>query len=215
MALKDLTNFLSSINNKGILKSNKYIAEIEFGPDHYLRSRKGASILEEGELFRVRCDSLQLPGFTFATIEGAPRLGYGPLVRQPYAVQQYDEMTLSFIVDANSRIHRLFYDWANCIVNFRGGEGARKLTGATGTQGTFHSAYEVGYHDKYYVNMTITVYQTGAPKGAETQAAMKIHVYDAIPLSFPPIQLNWEDHQPIKLNIPFSYTDFSIEYIKE
>lgn len=228
MALKDISNFRTSIYTDGILKSNKYIAEIKFPENHYLRS----SLQRDEELIAVRCDSATLPAFSFSTVDGSPRLGYGPIERRPYSVN-YDEMNLTFLVDGNSRLHKLFYDWANCIVNFQG-QGGRILRQPNGpSRGNNTSspwvAYEVGYHDNYKVDLFITVYQVGGDAklirtggaeddfrvGADVKAAMKIHVYEAFPLSFPPIQLNWEDHQPIKLSIPFGYMDFSVEYIKE
>lgn len=234
MALKDIKNFLAEINTGGILKSNKYLAEIHFPPEHYL-NRRAVGDSEMTRRLALRCDSVTLPGINFATIEAGPRMGYGPMVRMPYNITT-DEMTMTFIVDSNSHVHKTFYDWSNSIVNFQG-KGARSVRNANMRlmNGLNHKAYEVGYHDQYRVDIEISIYQTGgggvsvpsqfgSPEfftgtdvnsalGASIKKAMKIHVYDAVPLSFPQVQMNWEDHQPIKLTIPFTYTDFSIEYL--
>lgn len=210
MALKDIKNFITEINTRGILKSNKYLAEIFFPSEHYLNRRNGqtAGVTER---LALRCDSVTLPGFSFSTIESSPRLGYGPMVRMPYNIN-YDEMTLTFIVDSNSEVHKTFYDWSNSIVNYQGGGTRRAKDETLLSNGLQHKPYEVGYHDNYKVDIFISVYQTGSKANTTTKKAMKIHVFDAVPLQFPPIPMNWEDHQPIKLTIPFTYTDFSVEY---
>jgi hypothetical protein len=215
MSLKDIKNFRATINNEGILKSNKYLAKFFFPLDHYLRGRADGINLALFERLSLRCDSVSLPGVNFSTIEGSPRLGYGPMVRIPYGIN-VDDMTMTFIVDSNSTVHKLFYEWSNVIVNYQS-KGTTNLRSASGVRNTAHKAYEVGYLDKYKIQIEIDVYKTGAATtiiGEEPTipAAMKVKVYDAIPLSFPQISMNWEDHQPIKLTIPFTYTDFSIDY---
>lgn len=206
MALRNLNDFMTSINNDGFLKSNKYLAVISFsGADHYMRNRTGADPKAEGDIFTIRCDSVQLPGVAFASADGPPRFGYGPAEKRPYAAM-FDDITLTFIVDSNSKVHRMMYDWMNCIVNYQGRGGA-DLTSRSGPSSTSQaSAYEVGYRDRYAATLEIQIYQ------ANSEKTMVFTAYNAFPMALPSNTLDWELHEPIKLNIPFAYTDYNVKY---
>jgi hypothetical protein len=207
MALRNLKDFTSSINSRGVLKTNKYIALISFGSNHYMSSRPGAVNSDDANLFSVRCDSVQLPGMSIASADGPPRLGYGPVQKHPYNIS-FEDISLTFIVDANSRVHKMLYDWTNCIVNYNGG-GGKNLTGAIGPIGA--NAYEVGYKNKFATNLIIEVYRDDGQNGLNNKA-MTYTAFDAYPMAFPSVGLNWTDGEILRLNIPFSYTDYSIQY---
>lgn len=217
MALKGLTDFMSSINNDGILKSNKHLVTLSFNSigvntaQHYMASRNysGVDINKEKDLFSLRCDAVQLPGVYLASADGPPRLGYGPMERRPYGVN-FEDLVLTFLVDAKSRVHRMMYDWVNCIVNFQA-KGGNDLSTRSSPAGG-HAAYEVGYHDNYAATIDITVYQQGSTVDGEKLKAMKLTCYNAFPMAFPSTAMNWEVHEPIRINIPFAYTDYSIKY---
>lgn len=199
----NIKDFTSSINTAGVLKTNKYIATVTLGKDHYLR---GFLNQNDERLFSIRCDSIQLPGVSLASADGPPRLGYGPVEKHPYSAN-FDDMSLTFIVDADSRIHRMLYNWVNAIVNFQS-FGGDNLTQANGP--TKASAYEVGYRNKYAAELQVDVYRD---TGKNTnQKSMTFKAYKAFPMAFPSSGLNWNEGELLKLNIPFAYTDYSIKY---
>lgn len=197
-----LNEFASSINTKGVLKTNKYNASFSIPATHYLSSELSQ---EDARLFTIRCDSVQLPGVSLASADGPPRLGYGPVEKHPYNAN-FEDISLTLIVDANSRIHKMLYSWVNFIVNFRSSKG---LTTAGGTTNS-SAAYEVGYRDRYAVEMNIEVYKDSGQNTHDKSMTYKL--YNAFPMGFPSNGLNWNEGDILRLNIPFAYTDYSVEY---
>lgn len=196
----NINNFTASINKKGILKNNRFEAQIDFAKDSYLSKSKA---LDSG-LLTLRCDSATLPGLSFATADGPPRLGYGPVEKHPY-VPVFEDLALTFVVDAGSQIHKMFYDWVGCIVNFEG-QGATILNKASTKHPTKAVAYEVGYRDKYAATLTVRVYRdTNKP-------SMTFTAYNAFPLGMPQLSMNWNEGDILRLNIPFAYTDYVVSY---
>jgi hypothetical protein len=201
-----LSEFATSINTRGILKNNKYIATIAIGGNHYLSSQIGQG---DTRLFSIRCDSVQLPGVSIASADGPPRLGYGPIEKNPYSAN-FEDIALTFIVDANSAIHKMLYSWVNVIVNFSSSRGLTETRNSTVSPMNNSAAYEVGYRDRYATEMKIEVYKD---VGENThQKSMTYTLYKAFPMGFPSNGLNWNEGDVLRLNIPFAYTDYSVEY---
>lgn len=200
----NIKDFAASINTNGVLKNNKYLAIITLGNDHYLN---GVVNQADSRLFTVRCDTVQLPGVALASADGPPRLGYGPVEKHMYNAN-FEDITLTFIVDANSRIHRMLYNWVNVIVNFQS-QGGKQLFKSTGPMKS--SAYEVGYRSRYAAELEIIVYRDTGKNNAH-EKIMTYKLYNAYPMAFPSSGMNWQDGEVLKLTIPFAYTDYSVEY---
>lgn len=198
----NIKNFTSSINKKSILKNNRFEAQFGFRTGNYLSS---SNALDSG-LLTLRCDSVTLPGVTFASADGPPRLGYGPVEKHPYS-PLFDDLTLTFMIDAGSQVHKMFYDWVGCIVNFEG-YGASTTDKASTKHPTQALAYEVGYRDKYAATLTVRVYRdTNKP-------TMTFTAYNVFPMGLPQMGMNWGEGDILRLNIPFAYTDFTVSYAK-
>lgn len=196
----NIKEFTSSVNKRGILKNNKYLVTMGFGKDHYLNGRGN-----ELKLLQSRCDSVSLPGVAFASADGPPRLGYGPMEKHPYATN-FEDLSLTFMVDAGSEVHKTLFDWVNVIVNFKQAQGASVLNKKQGPMKAF--AYEVGYRDSYAATLQVNVYKdTG-------QKAMSFIAYNAFPMAFPSAGLNWNEGDLLRLTIPFTYTDYDVRYEK-
>jgi hypothetical protein len=208
--MRNIRDFTSSINRRGVLKNNKYLAIISFGNGHYLRSRANSNLDNETDLISIRCDSVQLPGLSIASADGPPRLGYGPIQKHPYNVN-FEDINLTFIVDANSRVHKMLYDWVNCIVNIKGFGGTNVTDNTNNISGKTWSAYEVGYKDKFSATLQIEVYKDSGEDGKH-EKTMTFTAYNAFPMAFPSVGLNWNEGDILRLNIPFSYTDYRVDY---
>lgn len=200
----NINKFRSNINKKGVLKNNKYEVRFGFGQGHYLNKKN----LTDQEMLTLRCDNASLPGVALSSADGPPRLGYGPAERHPYS-PIFEDLTLTFIVDAGSIVHKTLYEWINCIVRFDGAAGAADIAtlnpGGNGLN-TKASAYEVGYRDSYAASMEVHVYRdTG-------QRALTFKAFNAFPMGFPQVNMSWNEGDVLRLSIPFAYTDFSIEY---
>lgn len=195
----DLSSFKKEINKRGVLKHSRY--EVQIGIPTYLQSRWA----NYGDMLSFRCEALRLPGMQFASADGPPRLGYGPLERHPYNVN-YEEISLTFIMDARTEIHKFFYDWSNSIFNFKGKGGMAAQEGGGPSAINNALVYEVGYKEKYSVDMDINVYKdTGA-------LTMSAKLYKAFPMAMPAIPMAWGDSEIVKLTVPFTYLDFDITY---
>ena len=199
-----LSNFKQEIHNNGILRNNRYL--VSFNAPLYLASEPGM------EKLTLRCESAQMPGVTFATIDGAPRFGYGPIESNPYGVI-FDDATLTFLLDAKANIHNFFYKWSNSIVNYqsRGQTALKDAYGPVKGMKTF----EVGYKDKYVTDITITVYSDSSTgKGTtDMKKVMETKLYRAFPKNLPQFDLSWNTtNDMIRLPISFNYTDFSTKY---
>lgn len=194
----NLNDFKSVINYGGALKSSRYEVTIA-NPPLYIRDRWGSF----GRTLKFRCEATRLPGLQFASADGPPRLGYGPIERHPYNVN-YEEISLTFIMDAKTEVHKFFYDWCNCIFNFKGKGGTAAKENSGRANGA--AVYEVGYKDQYSTDINIDVYKdTGV-------LAMTATLYKAFPMALPAIPMGWNDSDIVKLTIPFSYLDFDVAY---
>jgi len=196
----NIRNFTASINDKGVLKNNRFEAQFGFGLGSYMSS---SSALDSG-LITIRCDSATLPGVAFATADGPPRLGYGPVEKHPYN-PLFDDLTLTFMVDAGGQIHKMFYDWIGSIVNFEG-YGARTLDKAATINPTPAKAYEVGYRDKYAATLTLRI------MNVTNNRPITFTAYNVFPMALPQMSMNWSEGDVLRLNIPFAYTDFTVNY---
>lgn len=226
----NIQNFRTSINTKGVLRNNRFIARIVFPYNHYLYNRYNQS----QELYSIRCESINLPGVSLASADGPPTLGYGPIEKRPYNAN-FEDITLTFIIDSASQIHKMFYDWANCIVNYKS-QGLKNLFNKDslfGESPTIENpietkdykgvAYEVGYKNRYGVDLLIDVYKdTGTAQQTSflpdnsmiipDNPAMSVKLYNAFPMALPAVSLGWDQGDIIKLAVPFAYTDYTVKY---
>ena len=195
-----LSDFTQEINSGGVVKPNKYL--VSFSSPIAL---SGAST----STLSLRCDDAQLPGLALATAEGPPRFGYGAMEANPYGVI-FDDVTLSFVLDTKSSIHKYFYSWANEVVNFKS-KGQSALATGTGAYGA--NAYEVGYKDNYVTDIKVLVYKDSSTDKSTQEQLMQYTLYRAFPKNLPPVSLSWATTNDfIKFPVSFSYTDYLVQY---
>lgn len=196
--------FVSEIQTGGVLRTNRFL--VTFNAPAYLQGDPGAT----NDTMTIRCESVQMPGLSFASIDGPPRPGYGPIESTPFSIA-FDDITLTFIVDARGDVHKFFYRWFNSIVNFHS-RGQKSLKEAYGPVRGMKT-YEVGYKDSYSTDLNITVYDTSDNKGGVGRKIMTAKVYRAFPKLLPSFDLSWGSNDEfVRLAIPFTYTDFEVEY---
>jgi hypothetical protein len=216
----NISGFRSSIEKNGVLRSNRFV--VFFSLPKGLQDFKGEYGYEDG-LISLRCETAQLPGLNLATID-QPRIGWGPVESIPHNVS-YSEITLTFVMDAQSKIHRLFYDWMNTIVNFQGSRGQSALDRSWDVGSNKAYAYEVGYKENYTTDVLVTVYDNYASptEGGEGEAdyaseygnnpVMNVRMFKAYPKSLPNVDLSWgANDELVRLSIPFGFTDFTVDY---
>lgn len=198
------------------MRNNRFIVDIPL--PEYLRDNRTQYGVEDA-LLSLRCESVQLPGMNLITVD-MPRIGIGPVESMVHNLT-YGDITTTFLVDANSKIHRIFYDWMNTIINFQGSQGQSTLDREY-TLGSLKSyAYEVGFKDSYRTDLVINVYDnygTAAeePSNAESTVAnpvMRVRMFNCFPKAVPNIDLSWGvNDELVRLSIPWSFTDFDVAY---
>ena len=148
----------------------------------------------------LRCDSAQLPGATLLKDDAVRRFGYGPIEQVPYGVQ-FNDITLSWIVDRNAEIVEFFHQWMSVIVNHNSKGGGNMIDQDPYST---YSPYEVGYKD-YYTNkqMNIFVYDRASNKTIEYE------IYDVFIKQINDMSVAWDNRDSImRLNTVFAYTDY-------
>lgn len=199
-----ITEFISSINKHGVVRTNRFIAT--FNLPSYLKDDESKYGVAD-KLISLRCESAQIPGMNLTDTPGV-RLGYGSQENMPYSVA-FDDISLTFLMDAHTRLHKLFYDWVNTIVNFDKSKGQSGLSSESSkNSNTKGNAFEVGYKNMYKTDIIITVYDT-----TDESPIMTVKAYNAYPKSMPAADLSWgSPDELMKMTIPFSYTDYDVEY---
>lgn len=186
-----IDKFRAEINNNGVMKTNRFL--VSFEAPQSMRPYNTDKLT-------LRCESVQWPGVSFATLDTPPRAGYGATELIPYA-PIFEDVTLNFLVDKKSDTHKFFFNWMNKIVNLRS-EGQTKLK---------DGAYEVGYKDSYKTDIHISVYNESQGNTIPMEATL----YRAFPRALPGFDLNWANNDEVmKLNVQFTYTDYYIDYSK-
>lgn len=186
-----ISNFRASVDNKGVLKSNRFFVNIP-------KPKVVAST--PGEMLTLRCESVTVPGIDLTSADGPPKFGYGPQQKHPYNAT-FPDISASFLVDSSGDIQRFFYQWVSSIVNFngRGGTELHKVK-SNGMR-----PYESAYKDDFAVTLTIDVYSDDAKK------AYSVKAYQAFPTGMPTMSHTWsEEGDLIRLRVPFTYTDFEL-----
>lgn len=215
-----ISNFQASLDKSGVMRTNRFMAF--FNLPAYLQDNK--ELYGYGDaLVSLRCHAAQIPGITLNTID-QPRIGIGP-VENVASNLTIDDVTLTFLVDGQSKIHNLFYDWFNTIVNFQGSKGQSALYKSYNIGRSTSAAYEVGYKDSYTTDILISVYDGVTPSGTSVDGQptptiasgnvpiMNIRAFKAFPKTLPSIDMDWNSNdEVVKMSVPFSITDFEVTY---
>jgi len=123
-----------------------------------------------------RCESANLPGRTFGTIE---QKIYGPVEKFPY-MNTYNDIDLTFIVD-DSMDQKVFFDaWMSYI----------------------NPLYNYNYRYKSDYSTVITVNQYDVTN----QLSYSVNLFDAYPISINQMDLSWADEAYHKVSVTFAYT---------
>ena len=188
----NISDFRSSMNNAGVLRSHSYM--IMINPPPSLREYDTAQLT-------LRCDSVNMPGINFMTQDGIYRYGYGPAEVMPYNVM-FTPVTMSLMVDRAASQYTFFNLWMNSIfdMNLQGG-----ILGGSGDS----SPYEVAYKKDYAVTMNMFVYNETADK------VIELTFQEAYPLLMQDTPLAWGEQQNIiRLQISMAYKTFYMKTIE-
>jgi hypothetical protein len=125
---------------------------------------------------RYRCETTQLPGRTFSTVE---QNTYGPTEKYP-SLTTYNDIDLTFIVDDDMRAKMFFDGWMNFI------------------NPSYNNDFR--YKENYATTLTINQY------GVDNRLTYSVNLYDAYPISMNQLDLDWNAEGYHKLTVTFAYT---------
>ena len=190
---------------KGVIRSHSYLVVLApFNISSGVSSLLSNSLASDANSLVMRCDSATLPAVRFNLDDNVRRYGYGPVERVPHSVQ-FNEFTLTWIVDPEAKIVSFFNNWMNTIVNYQSKGGNTMMAPRKNGRVSF-SAYEVGYKDDYSNPlMSIFVYNENSDKVIEYK------MYDIFPTGINDISLaHGEIDTMLKLSVSFAFTDLEI-----
>jgi hypothetical protein len=127
-------DFISNVRQRGFARTNLF--EVVIVPAKNMPCKQGSD-----KVIHLYADSVNIPGINFATSE-TRRYGYGPVEKKPYA-PIFNDITVSFLVDANANIYKYFYKWLNNIVSFD------QYVNNNSVSERGLGAFEVDYKDDY------------------------------------------------------------------
>lgn len=168
------------------------------------------------QLLTLFCKSANLPGVNLRVAETL-RYGIGPSLKMPVTGLTND-ITLTFISDAQGKLHGFFQDWIAGIFPMYG----RNVVGNTpGSRGT----YQLEYKENYQVDMSIDMYkgETGKFQGSGVGRAIVSAVSAAAKVPFVGALINglgMDQHNLVKARTykfskayPYNITDISLSHM--
>lgn len=194
----NISDFRSSINNTGILRSNQYM--VLFTPPPMLRSFDTSQLT-------LRCDSVNLPGLDLMTLDGIYRHGYGPAEKFPHNVNM-QEVTMTFIVDKAASQFTFFNVWLNRIYNltdFSGGILGQANLDDDVFGDTYNYPFEVAYREEYATNLNMFVYNE------QMDRVIEMNFIEAWPRAVQDTPLSWgvqDQSSLVRLQVSFCYKSF-------
>lgn len=163
---KPIQEFISQVKSGGLARTNRYA--VIFTPP----TGVSPASLQKVMLF---CDQVQLPGCNFSTVQNR---AFGEFREVPYE-RLYDNITMSFYVDAEMKVKGLFDNWQNVISN--------PLTRT------------YNYYNRYITNMTIEV------QDLNDKTRYEVTLWECYPKSIGSIQLDYNNKDVMKLSVGMQY----------
>jgi hypothetical protein len=182
----NVQEFKSVIENKGLMRSNKFLVTIP--APRLLRGQLGKYERD----MQFYCKSTPLPGIGIMT-DDIRRYGYGSSNRTPYGFV-YNDTMMAFYVDSERMVRRWFRMWVSSIVNPSMPIGIRGPNRVTGSE-----PYEFSYKEDFASDIRITAFDSeGNPKIA-------VVMTDAFPNYIGETYMEW-DEKNTNMILPVSMT---------
>jgi hypothetical protein len=171
-----IKDFVSQVKTQGISRTNRY--KVEFRTPSNVNSDSLQKIL----LF---CDQAQLPGVSYAS---NPVRTFGELRESPYD-RLFETCTLSFYVDTNMKVKRLFDSWINSIQN--------------------PVSRNFNYYADYTTDIKIEV------QDIKDMTRYQLNLQECYPKSIGAIQLDYASKEIMKLNVVMQYRNWTSSGIEQ
>lgn len=128
-----------------------------------------------GSLLKLYCEEVQLPALNYNTV---PNLAYGETREVPYQ-KLYDNITITFFVDANMKIKKFFDSWLASVQN--------------------PNTRTFNYYNSYIRNVEIKV------EDLDDSSPYSVVLHECYPKAISPITMAYASRELMKLNVTFAY----------
>lgn len=172
-----LDKFIAEVKSQGLARSNRYV--VKFTPPLAGLDSKVPQTLS---LF---CDQVQLPGMNFSTAQNRT---YGEFREIPYE-KLFDNLNMSFYVDKNMYVKRVFDNWMEAIQN-------------PGTR-TFN------YYKNYTTGMDIEVHDL------MDRITYVVSLWECYPKTIGAIQMDYASKDVMKMSVTMQYKYWTSQLISQ
>lgn len=192
----NVNNFRSAINEKDVVRTNKFLMEFTI-PTGLLQTRRATENIETARRAEYWCEISNSPALNLLTTEGR-RYTYGPLEKRPFSTG-YNDLQVTFLEDCQSDNFRLINDWFR-MINHSTLNSERRY----GNQLMY--SYEMNYREDYITDAKLKIYDN---KG---NIVRSIVFSEMFPINITDTALNWSDVNSIlRLNVNFTFLEWYLE----
>ena len=157
-----LNEFVSEIKSSGLMRTARYSVIIP-------------SFENDNTLVSMYCDTVNLPGLTYAT---NPVSTYGETREAPYQ-RMFDTLNMSFYVDNDMRVKTFFDNWLFMIQN--------------PVDKTFY------YYNDYVKQIQVNV------EDLQSKTKYSVLLHECYPKTLNTVQMDYSSKDLMKINITFAY----------
>lgn len=168
--MTQLDKFIAQVKVGGMARTNRY--SVILSPPASLQNVGGTDVTQRILLF---CEQVQVPGLNISTIQNRT---FGEFREVPYE-KLFGEINLSFYVDTNMTVKRLFDEWMGLIQN--------------PYTRTFN------YYKNYITDMIINI------EDVEDKKRYEVKLFECYPKSIAPIQMDYTNKDVMKLQVTLQY----------
>jgi hypothetical protein len=172
-----LDKFIAQVKSQGLARSNRYV--VTFTPP---LTGLSPSVPETLSLF---CDQVQLPGMNFSTAQNRT---YGEFREVPYE-KLFDNLNMSFYVDKNMYVKRVFDNWMEAIQN--------------------PETRAFNYYKNYTTGMDIEV------RDLMDRTTYVVSLWECYPKTIGAIQMDYASKDVMKLSVTMQYKYWTSQLISQ
>jgi len=167
-----------------------------------LLSTRGVDSRFVGENLGMLCNEASLPGNSFATSEMTSDF---PGVTQKFPYRKiYNDLQLTFYVDAEYKIIKFFEGWMSYIASPFG-------LGQAIYESSSRASFRFNYPDAYKCNLYVAKFN----KDAEISSKISYRFINAFPIDITTMPVSYDSSDILKCSVSFSYDRYIFDPIGE
>lgn len=196
----NIDSFTAAVAQRGLLGTNLFMAYFPVPPGMLGRGAE-STFLEVAREMNLWCDSASIPEVFFNTVD-VRRYGFGP-TEKVVTNAVFNDVPLTFRVDARARTWQFFREWMMLGQNFNASRGIDPAQPTGNISGQRVGTYESGYIEDVATNVIISAFND---HGDET---LRVVLRQAYPVAVSPMMFDWGDRNGLaKFTAVFTMMDW-------